>query len=122
MTFNSTEMIKAAKESIWNYQTITEEEQVIAREFFYRGALWAASKMEEADRFDPCCMKCGNPLLTDELVCKECKPEETRQCKIIDDGLMGFHDYECGNCRASLSENKSEKFCSYRGYKFIKGE
>lgn len=48
MTLPSEEMIKAAHESIWNYQTITEKEQVIAREFFYRGALWAIEKIETA--------------------------------------------------------------------------
>jgi len=49
MTFTSEEMIAAAKESIWNYPTITEKEQGIAREFFYRGSLWSASKTEERE-------------------------------------------------------------------------
>lgn len=124
--------------------TLTNEEMIEARDKaykkaghnayfsngFYAGAKWAASKMEQADRFDPCCMKCGNPLLSEELVCKECcNPEEARQCKIIEeiDDTWADHAevyYKCGNCMEYKREEDLHriKFCSNCGYKFIKGE
>ncbi|RJR07917.1 hypothetical protein C4588_06110 [Candidatus Parcubacteria bacterium] len=92
MTFGSEEMIKAAYESIWNYQTITEKEQVVAREFFYRGALWGASKMEES-----------------------------RQCQLINASVSIMDLFKCEHCGENTI-NRDDLFCSQCGYKFIKGE
>jgi len=89
MTFTSEEMIEAAKESA-SASDMDKETAKVFISGFYSGALWAASKMEEAKR-----------------------------CKILPaDILKTYYIGDCENCESTVIND--QKYCWNCGCKFKK--
>lgn len=113
MTFTSEEMIADANKRVDNMGGIGLIEAGYYVQGFLDGAMKATEKCEEDYRFDPFCIKCGDQLITEELICEDCR-EDTKQCE---------KDYyrngrKCGNCGHIVGT--FYKYCDDCGYKFIK--